>query len=205
MDAETYHRMMQSKIIEMEENMTHQDQVASMILLQAEGKRLRQDPVEFFMNINNLEYKRRGIENMSLRKDDVVLDIGAGVGDLAMMISDRVKEVYALEFHEEIYDLAKPYLKEYSNIHYINTAFQDYSFPYPVTKCVMLAWHVNAMTLQGLAHRLGKETRCTRFVHNVGDSKSIHILDPKKPPLRHILRVMKGDKHINDFKNQESR
>ena len=86
-----------------------------------------------------------------LSKEDIVLEIGAGLGTLTKEIDKRVKKVYAVEIDEKLIGLLKAELKDYKNIEIIQgdirklqvTGYklQDYkliaNLPYNITSLVI--------------------------------------------------------------------
>lgn len=154
---------------------SHQKIQESRIFCQEKSLQLLQHPSEFYFCINELEYKKRVISALRLQRDDVVLDIGTGYADLPLMIYNKVKLVYAVELHKEIYDFANQYISKYPRIRYYNLAFQEFDFPRNITKCVFLAWHCSRLTEQQVFDKLEK-TECKLFINNFGENESINIL-----------------------------
>ena len=65
------------------------------------------------------------IQAAELKKDDIVLEIGSGLGTLTMELAKRVKKVIAIEKDKKLYDLLKEILKNYKNIEVINADILD--------------------------------------------------------------------------------
>ncbi len=54
-----------------------------------------------------------------LSKEDIVLEIGAGLGTLTKEIAEKVKKVYAVEIDKKLVEVLKAELKDYKNIEII--------------------------------------------------------------------------------------
>lgn len=86
-----------------------------------------------------------------LSKEDIVLEIGAGLGTLTKEIAEKVKKVYAVEIDKKLVEVLKAELKDYKNIEIIQgdirklqvTGYklQDYkliaNLPYNITSLVI--------------------------------------------------------------------
>ena len=86
---------------------------------QLEKANIVPDPLkdQFFLTDENIIKKT--IEFADLRKDDIVLEIGAGVGNLTSELANKVKKVFAFEIDERF----KPFLSKLSTnveVHYEN-------------------------------------------------------------------------------------
>ncbi|MBM3246245.1 MAG: ribosomal RNA small subunit methyltransferase A [Candidatus Omnitrophica bacterium] len=64
--------------------------------------------------------QKKIIAAAELKKDDIVLEIGAGRGELTRCIAQKVARVYALEIDRSLCDILKGNLKEYKNTVVIN-------------------------------------------------------------------------------------
>jgi 16S rRNA (adenine1518-N6/adenine1519-N6)-dimethyltransferase len=53
-------------------------------------------------------------------KDDSVIEIGAGLGVLTSILSDRAREVFAIELDRDIFDILKKNLSNKSNVYLFN-------------------------------------------------------------------------------------
>ena len=51
---------------------------------------------------------------------DTVIEIGAGVGSLTVLLTERARKVYAFEIDKNLYNICKNYLRETSNIQLYN-------------------------------------------------------------------------------------
>lgn len=172
MEVKQYYDLMWKKVVELEENMSNQERHNSLILCNKLSLELVQHPMEFYFCINQFDYKQSVIKKLLPKQEDVILDVGTGVGDLPLMIKDKVSKVYALELHKDIYNLAKPYIN--GNIEFYNIPFQKWQFPKDITKAVFLAWHCSELTLLNLIERLEK-TNCKILIHNFGKANSIQV------------------------------
>lgn len=63
--------------------------------------------------------QERIIDCASLNKDDIVLEIGAGLGALTLPLAEKVKEVIALETDKRLCDVLRETLKGYKNVEII--------------------------------------------------------------------------------------
>lgn len=61
------------------------------------------------------------IENCELKKDDYILEIGAGRGELTKELANKVKKVIAVEFDRDLYEILKENLRNFKNIELICT------------------------------------------------------------------------------------
>ncbi len=66
---------------------------------------------------------KRSVDNLSLSSDDIVVEIGPGLGALTQEILDRGNQVYAYEIDEDMYQSLKEEMKHYSNLHLENADF----------------------------------------------------------------------------------
>lgn len=64
--------------------------------------------------------QRKIIDCLELKSSDIVLEIGAGSGELTRLIAGRVYKTYALEIDSDLCLLLENNLKDYSNIEVIN-------------------------------------------------------------------------------------
>lgn len=69
---------------------------------------------QLFLTDQNIQ--RKIIEYCQLRPKDIVLEIGAGRGELTRLVAERVNRVYALEIDYRLYENLKDNLKNYLNI-----------------------------------------------------------------------------------------
>ncbi|GAA0178002.1 16S rRNA (adenine(1518)-N(6)/adenine(1519)-N(6)) -dimethyltransferase RsmA [Clostridium sediminicola] len=60
------------------------------------------------------------IDSAHLNKDDVVIEIGPGVGTLTKELLERVKKVYSIELDSSLIPILNEELKEYNNFELIN-------------------------------------------------------------------------------------
>ena len=66
---------------------------------------------------------KRSVDNLSLTSDDIVVEIGPGLGALTQEILDRGNQVYAYEIDEDMYRSLKEEMKQYPNLHLENVDF----------------------------------------------------------------------------------
>lgn len=62
---------------------------------------------------------QRIIDAAELNKNDVVLEIGTGLGVLTKELADQVKKIVTIEVDKELLKIAKEVLKDYTNIEFI--------------------------------------------------------------------------------------
>lgn len=72
----------------------------------------------------------------NLKKNDVVLEIGTGLGTLTKVLAEKVKKVITVEVDPQLLQITINYLKDYKNIKYINQSILEYKIPESVTKVV---------------------------------------------------------------------
>jgi len=70
------------------------------------------------------------IESSELKSDDVVLEVGPGLGFLTRKLANKVKKVYAVELDEKLAKLLEKNLKEekISNVEVVNINALDFDF-----------------------------------------------------------------------------
>jgi 16S rRNA (adenine1518-N6/adenine1519-N6)-dimethyltransferase len=64
--------------------------------------------------------RRKIIDALDLKPSDVILEIGAGRGELTSLIADKVKRIYALEIDRRLYPLLLEHFIGYPNVSIIN-------------------------------------------------------------------------------------
>jgi 16S rRNA (adenine1518-N6/adenine1519-N6)-dimethyltransferase len=77
------------------------------------NKRLGQN----FLTDKNIQ--RKIIDCLHLKPSDIVLEIGAGRGELTGLIAQKANKIYALEIDPNLYTVLKNNLQDYSNIEII--------------------------------------------------------------------------------------
>lgn len=63
---------------------------------------------------------RKIIDACDFKLSDIVLEIGAGQGELTGFIADRVKELYAVELDSALYQALKNKFRDYKNVRLVN-------------------------------------------------------------------------------------
>jgi ubiquinone/menaquinone biosynthesis C-methylase UbiE len=88
-------------------------------------------------------------EHMSLGKDDIVVDLGAGFGQWALRLAPQVKKVYAVEYIDEFIEMGKKTSSEMNigNIEYIQCAAEDF----------IADFYITHLFVSGLLHYLDYE------------------------------------------------
>lgn len=71
-----------------------------------------------FLRDENIQRKIIGV--LGLEASDVVLEIGAGRGELTSLITPKVNKLYALEIDRQLYPLLTERFKVYNNVRIIN-------------------------------------------------------------------------------------
>lgn len=71
----------------------------------------------FLIDANILE---KIVEGAKLEKDDVVLEIGPGIGSLTQFMAEKVKQVVAVEIDKKLIPILEETLRDYNNIEIIN-------------------------------------------------------------------------------------
>jgi len=67
----------------------------------------------------NREVLKKIIEAANLTKNDIVLEIGPGIGNLTTELAEKVKKVVAIEKDQKMVEILKEALKEYKNVEII--------------------------------------------------------------------------------------
>ena len=65
--------------------------------------------------------RRKIVVACAFKPNDIVLEIGAGKGEMTALIAEQVKKLYALEIDKRLLPLLEGSLKEHANIKIINT------------------------------------------------------------------------------------
>ncbi len=71
---------------------------------------------------------KRIIQIAQLNKDDLILEIGPGPGNLTVMLAERVKKVIAIELDDKLFEKLKIRLAEYKNVELIHGDALKYSY-----------------------------------------------------------------------------
>ncbi len=85
--------------------------------------------------LKNPEILRFECEQAEISEKDVVLEIGAGIGNLTKEISQRAKKVYAVEKDRKLVGILKEQLKDFHNIEIIQNDILKIDLP-DFDKCV---------------------------------------------------------------------
>jgi len=84
------------------------------------NKRLGQN----FLIDNNIVEKL--IKNADIFKDDIILEIGSGLGTLTKEIAKQAKKVITIEKDKKLIEILKEVLRDYENIEIINEDILKY-------------------------------------------------------------------------------
>ncbi|MGC9049133.1 MAG: 16S rRNA (adenine(1518)-N(6)/adenine(1519)-N(6))-dimethyltransferase RsmA [Patescibacteria group bacterium] len=68
------------------------------------------------------------IEAAELKKDDIILEIGAGLGNLTRQLAERVKKVIAVEIDKRLIEILKKQLADYRNIEIVQGDIRNFQF-----------------------------------------------------------------------------
>lgn len=130
----------------------------------------KQSIEEFWHTPSPPEHVRRALRLANLKKSDIILDVGAGDGRLALMALQEfhVKRAYAVEANPTIVQRTQPLFKGIPQLVYTEGLFQTVELAKDVTFAFLLAWHCQIQTIEELAKRLRKETLCRVLIHNSG-------------------------------------
>src|SRR4030043_1638997 len=71
---------------------------------------------------------RRIIKVAQLSEEDLIVEIGPGLGRLTKKLAERVKNVIAIELDEELFEALKVQLTDYNNVKLINGDALKYSY-----------------------------------------------------------------------------
>lgn len=85
---------------------------------------------------------KRSVDNLSLSIDDIVVEIGPGLGALTQEILDRGNQVYAYEIDEDMYRSLKEEMKQYPNLHLENVDFLKVDLSFLKNKSVKVISNV---------------------------------------------------------------
>ena len=85
--------------------------------------------------IKNPEILKFECEQAEISKKDVILEIGAGIGNLTREIAKRAKKVYAAEKDRKLISVLKNELKEFDNVEIIKEDILKINLP-EFNKCV---------------------------------------------------------------------
>jgi len=70
---------------------------------------------------------RKIIEAAELSKNDIVLEIGPGIGNLTVKLAKRVKKVVAVEKDQRMIEILKETLKDFKNVKIIKADILKFS------------------------------------------------------------------------------
>ena len=71
---------------------------------------------------------RRIVQTAQLSEEDLVVEIGPGLGKLTKMLAEKVGKVIAIEFDEKLFERLKSGLAEYSNVKLIHADALKYPY-----------------------------------------------------------------------------
>ncbi len=79
--------------------------------------------------LRNPQFIKELIGHTSIRRDDLVYDIGAGSGVLSSVLADRCREVVAVELEPRIASTLRTNMKRYDNVSVYETDFLTMELP----------------------------------------------------------------------------
>ena len=85
---------------------------------------------------------KRSVDNLSLSSDDIVVEIGPGLGALTQEILDRGNQVYAYEIDDDMYRSLKEEMKFSPNLHLENVDFLKVDLSFLKNKSVKVISNV---------------------------------------------------------------
>jgi len=143
------------------------------------------------------------VEAADIKKSDIVLEVGAGMGALTHLIAQKVKKVIAVEFDPDIIPTLKKNLKGLTNVEIVNTDIlklsADYwqlatkivgSIPYQITSPLIhkilhskdrpksITFIVQKEVAEKIATRPPKATYLSNFVDNFGKVRIVKTIKP---------------------------
>ena len=108
--------------------------------------------------------QRNILDTASLKRDETVLEIGAGLGALTLPMAKRAKEVIALEFDRKCCDILNDLLRDYKNVRVIKEdalRFDYDSIKEPYKVVANLPYYISTPLLIKL---LGYRKRITEMI-----------------------------------------
>lgn len=85
--------------------------------------------------LDDEEILEKEVEEAEVGKDDVILEIGAGVGNLTKKIAEKARKVYAIEKDEDLIFALKAEMENFDNLEIIHRDALEVEFP-DFDKCV---------------------------------------------------------------------
>ncbi len=79
--------------------------------------------------INNQRLIRKLVEKAKINKNDVVIDLGAGTGNITRVLASKCKKVIAIEKDKQLFKSLRHNLSGYKNVKFVNTDIIQYTFP----------------------------------------------------------------------------
>jgi 16S rRNA (adenine1518-N6/adenine1519-N6)-dimethyltransferase len=73
-------------------------------------------------------YLKKIIDSAEINENDVIIEIGSGIGNLTSNLAEKAKKVYAIEKDKNLLEISKTLLSEFKNIEYINSDIRGLSF-----------------------------------------------------------------------------
>lgn len=91
------------------------------------------------------------IDQTTISKEDVVLEIGAGKGVITVGLADKAKNVIALEVDATLLTELKHQLEDKRNVKVLNVAFENFSFPsYPYKVFSNIPFNITSTVIKRL-------------------------------------------------------
>ncbi len=125
------------------------------------------------------------VNNANLNKNDVVLEIGPGKGNLTKEIAQRVKKVIAVEKDQRLIYFLQEELKDYKNIEIVHEDIMNFQFPSTNYKIVAnIPFYLTNHLIRKLLEADNQPEQITLIVQ-----KEVAKRIVAKPPKTNILAI----------------
>lgn len=130
-------------------------------------------------------YTRAFIAAMQLQSTDTLLDVGCGVGAIAVMAAQQVQHVYALDYSQGMLDKLKDNATHY-NAHNINTLCKEWNDDWQdVPKCDVVVASRSTLVEDMEAALLKLHSQAKRQVYLTYPAKNSFGTDPSVNVVKH--------------------
>jgi len=113
------------------------------------------------------------VKQAEINSNDIVLEIGAGLGNLTTKIAQKAKKVIAVEIDKRIFPILKENLKEYKNVVPINYLLRKFLSTYPRPELIVF------LIQKEVAYKIlgkGKKSKIFYAVHFYAQPKLICLV-----------------------------
>lgn len=108
------------------------------------------------------------IDAAQINADDVVLEIGTGLGVLTAELAEKVKHVTTLDLDQDMIDITKKVLKDKDNVEYVREDFLKWEPTREFTKVVAnVPYYITTPIIEKLLTAMRDARRATRIVLTV--------------------------------------